>query len=116
VREIQILVVSPDRAPIDITTGVQALHNLLAHSMDWGSEFFTIEDLVPIRALERAAGWEAVEYGLDMCKHCPHDRSQHTFYLNGGCEDLCRNGLYWDNDEKKYKSELRCQCPGFELR
>jgi hypothetical protein len=67
-----------DGTTADVTDGVKALYDLLGDSMDWGSGFISQEELLPIRALEIAAGWARAPYYLDVCDSCGHIRKLHN--------------------------------------
>lgn len=51
----------PDGTEHDITEGVQALYDLLLHSMDWGSGFLTADDAVPVYRLAKLCGFQGLD-------------------------------------------------------
>lgn len=51
----------PDGATEDITEGVQTLYDLLIGSMDWGSGFLTIEDVMPVARIAHFCGFKGHE-------------------------------------------------------
>lgn len=56
----------------DITAGVQVLYDLVLSSMDFGSGFLSVEDIVPVAELALTAGFDAefpVEYLQDLAQH-----------------------------------------------
>lgn len=57
----QIFIKQSDGTEHDITEGVQALYDLLLHSMDWGSGFLTAEDAVPVYRLAKLCGFKGLE-------------------------------------------------------
>ena len=50
-----------DGNEIDVTTGVQALYDLVINSMDWGSGFLSLEDVIPISEIARICGFEQLK-------------------------------------------------------
>ena len=65
--------------PIDITEGVQVLYDLVTSSMDWGSGFWTEDDIQPVRALVEAVGFPGLDnvdaYLEDLAKSAERQRA-----------------------------------------
>lgn len=51
----------PDGREVDVTEGAQAIYDAMVGSLDWGSDFFTIEDLEPMRDFAKACGFTDIE-------------------------------------------------------
>ena len=49
----------PDGSEVDVTQGVKLVYDLLNQSMDYGSGFLSIEDVVEITRLGAACGFES---------------------------------------------------------
>lgn len=45
----------------DVTEGVQAAYDMIFRTMDWGSGFFSVEDLEPILRLALACGFDTTQ-------------------------------------------------------
>lgn len=48
----------PDGSTENITEGVQALYDLIIQSMDWGSSFLSIEEVMPMAKLAHFCGFK----------------------------------------------------------
>lgn len=104
---------APDGRRTNITEGVQALYDLVIQSMDWGSGFLSMEEVVPIYDLARACGfkgWESAQaYVADeqhkveaqayrqanpeAARHSPYRAHAHVFSSVGRC-------MVWNCAEK----------------
>lgn len=60
----------------DVTEAVQIIYDALHASMDFGSGFLDTSEIMAMRRLSRAAGWEDIVYPSDLCT-CGHDRGEH---------------------------------------
>lgn len=72
-------VLHPDAEPVDVTEGVQALYDAVIGSLDWGSGFLSIEDVIPIARLARACGFDyqaPVEYLREELKCGPNAEAE----------------------------------------
>lgn len=59
--DVTVTATKPDGSTEDITEGVQTLYDLLIGSMDWGSGFLTIEDVMPVARIAHFCGFKGHE-------------------------------------------------------
>lgn len=50
-----------DGTETDVTEAVQALYDHMTGSLDWGSDFYTVEDVVPVAELAELCGFVGME-------------------------------------------------------
>lgn len=71
--------VRTEQGDIDITEGVKTMYDLLVESMDWGSGFLSLEDVIEVSRLAQAMGFVSIpeadeqvrSYVWSRHKHCP---------------------------------------------
>lgn len=51
----------PDGQLVDVTGGVMALYDLVLNLMDWGSNFLSLEDALPVAEIAKTCGFEQIE-------------------------------------------------------
>ena len=55
----------------DITEGVRAAYDLVFRSMDWGSGFWTIEDIEPVLNMALICGFDVTEFAQYLAERVP---------------------------------------------
>lgn len=98
-------VIRPDGTELDITQHLANMYDLILGSMDFGSGFFSSEDIHHIRQIQMACGFERLDYHSDKCKLCGHDFGFHR-ELNPGCMMNWRDSVTFEVTEE-------CDCPGY---
>lgn len=77
----------------NVTEAVRALYDLLISSMDFGSDFLSIEDIRPIVELANFCGFKGTEEAVDYMnrqleaekrRNCPHDGWVEVLYSRPG--------------------------------
>lgn len=58
---VTIIVRDSTEGEADVTEAVQALYDMVVQSMDWGSGFFTVEDIVPVALLAKLCEFGEVD-------------------------------------------------------
>lgn len=79
----------------DVTQGVQALYDLLIHSMDWGSGMLSAEDARPIALLARACGFKHSPEAERYLREREHNEQQTEFIRKRQHEATQRSGDGW---------------------
>ncbi len=75
----KIVHVAEDGTQTEVTTGVQALYDLVISSMDFRSGFWSHEDAVPVGVIARLCGFEKAEEIERYVREAFHEEESHEW-------------------------------------
>lgn len=109
----KIVMHTDDGSEVDITEAVQIVYDALHASMDFGSGFLDTSEVDAMRVMTKAAGWEPLEYNLDVCQTCGHRRNEHRSYGDSRACLIAPSGWRVLNEPDGTPVVRKCECVAF---